>query len=219
MLVNPNPLTSQEDRDAAYRGAAHKPAPGCALCSGTCLRLWRILTFSLIVENMNPPSFHEGDISSLKEVYSNIALMEALLLGMGISPFLTMDAVFSAHGYNAWSYTQNLSIFLQMGIALCNIILIVLLLMYITSVDKRQRQAELQELPVFGLPILNFLLSTIFALSFSISHIMNSLGSGFGWMAVGVVALVVFGGGGFGLYMFFVRLPSESAAFFFIPLY
>jgi hypothetical protein len=184
----------------AVQAQAHK--------NGCLLRLWRVVSFSHIIETLQPPSFHAGDIGALKEVYNNIALMEALLLGMGITPFLDMSSVVDKYGSNGWTWTQNISIFLQMGFALCNIIMIVVLLTYISSVDKRERHAELYNCPVFGVPVANFFLSTLFALSFSVAMIYNTMGPAFGYTALAIICAFLVGGGSIALYMFFFRLPK-----------
>ena len=101
--------------------------------------LWRYATLNVLVESVQEPC-EDGDISALMNVYNLIALIEALLLGVGMSPFMDIARITAAYPDDALTRFNCVMIILMMAFALANLCLIVMLSFYMCV--PRRRDAD-----------------------------------------------------------------------------
>jgi len=168
--------------------------------------LWRYGTLNVLVEHVELHDAEEGDIGSLISVYNLVALISALLLSCGMAPFSGMSAVVDAYGDTPLTRFTNISIMCVMGCSLINLVLIVLLSFYISAVDRRFRHQELRDFPMFGVPLLLFVASIVFAVLWVTSNIWLTLQPGYLYLTVTFFLLCAVVGIPTICYAFFFRL-------------
>ena len=93
-----------------------------------------------------------------------------------------------------------------MGFCLCNLIIIVVALVYLKATLPSFRHHELKAVPFFGIPIFNFLVSIITSLLYVVTFCFVTMDAWFAWTAFALVVFVVAAGVPMGIYLFYVRL-------------
>jgi hypothetical protein len=146
--------------------------------------LWRYLSMNVLVESLEPYDAEVGEVRALLNAYNLVALVSALLLSMGMGPFMDMARVVEASGDTPMTRFANVCIMCVMGLSLANLAAVPLLGFYISSVDRALRHAELRNFPLFGFPLLLLLSSVLFGLLWLIGHVYLSLPSGYAWFAI-----------------------------------
>ena len=206
-VVTANPLVAARPDGllAELRSAAQQ---GC----GTVIWVaWRYLSLNVLVETLSDRDIY-GDLSALTGVYNLIALIEALLLGVGIGPFMDMNNLNETYGDVPLVRFNNVMIMCVMGFSLINLCIIVLLTFYISSVHRARRHLEVRNFPLFGLALWCVVFSVITALLWTIANCYLTLPPGYAYFAAAVVALMVIIGAPLLMYGFFFRLPAMRAA-------
>ena len=168
--------------------------------------LWRYLSLNVFAENIEAFDEREGDIASLSAIYNLIALISALLLSVGMAPFLSMASVVSDYGDTPLTRFTNVCIICVMGVNLLNLIVIVLLTFYITAVDRAQRHVEIHAFPCFGLPLVFIILCVTFSILWVLGNVFLTLSLGYGYFTIALVGMCACVCVPLFVYAFFIRL-------------
>jgi hypothetical protein len=169
---------------------------------------WRYASLNILVENLEERSQY-GEISSLLGIFNLVALIEALLLGVGIVPFSDMARIVVEFGDTPLTRFNNVMAMCIMGFSFFNLCVIVMLSFYITAVHKARRHLELRNFPLFGIPLLLVVGSVFAALLWCIANCFVQLPGGYGWFALTLIAVCVAIGVPVILFAFFFRLAEK----------
>jgi len=172
---------------------------------------WRYLSLNVLVETLTDRDIY-GDTTALSGIYNLIALIEALLLGVGIVPFSDMRNINETYGDTPLVRFNNVMIMCVMGFALVNLCIIVLLSFYISAVHRARRHLEIRNFPLFGLALWCVVFSVIAALLWTIANCYLTLPAGYAYFAAAVIAFMFFVGLPVMIYGFFFRLPAMRMA-------
>jgi len=168
--------------------------------------VWRYLTLNVLAENIEAFDERDGDIASLSAIYNLIALISALLLSVGMAPFLNMASVVIDYGDTPLTRVTNVCIICVMGINLLNLLVIVLLTFYITAVDRAQRHEEIRAFPCFGLPLVFLILCVSFSILWVLGNVFLTLPLGYGYFTIALVGMCASVCVPLSVYVFFIRL-------------
>ena len=110
-------------------------------------------------------------------VYNLVGLISALLLGMGITPFIDVGNVYEKYNSTQPDLTRLTiwSIFFVMGLSMSNLCFITASVLYLNAIDERLLHDEVRDFPIFGIPILLMIFTILASLLWVVAFIAVSL--------------------------------------------
>lgn len=176
-------------------------------CTTVLWVAWRYLSLNVLVETLTDRDIY-GDLGALTGIYNLIALIEALLLSVGIAPFMDMRNITQTYGDTPLTRFNNVMIMCVMGFSLINLCIIVLLTFYITAVHRARRHLEIRNLALFGTALWCVVFSVVSALLWVVANCFLTLPYGYAYLAIGLCAVLAVIGAPLVIYSFFFRLPA-----------
>lgn len=156
---------------------------------------WNLVPFNwvaidLLDQHVDGSKPHEVTVlNSLAFVYNTIAFVEALLLAVGVSPFLQLGDWFERFGSSSAFIICSLSLIGMMGTCLLNLLVILACLTFLNGIPPHEVKETMLFFPVFGMPIYLFVGSVLNALVYTFSWISLFLPLWYTWLFIGIFVI------------------------------
>ena len=145
--------------------------------------IWCIISLNSVVLGIMKASRpkSENALESLRDIFTVIALVEALLLSVGITPFLTIAADWNPlppfNSDLSWTLVYNsVSLCCMMVCCTLSLVLIAFYLMYLPAVPMHLRFEEVAKVPIFGLFLVSFALSLVGLAVWAVTRLRLAVG-------------------------------------------
>jgi hypothetical protein len=161
------------------------------------------ILFNWIVADLVDDNAEKKDLlSNVDTVYNVVGLISALLLSLGITPFVSLGDWHDRFGSSPAFVTFALALMFMMGVLFLNLIIILVCMTYLHSVASRPGVTPLDvkdraySLPVFGIPICLFTWGVWSCLVWLLAWIFLFLPAWYAYtiIAVGIIPTIVFFG-------------------------
>jgi hypothetical protein len=157
--------------------------------------VWDLVPFNWVAVDLLD-QHHEGSkphevtvLNSLTFVYNVIAFVEALLLAVGMTPFVLLGDWFNRFGYSPAFIICSLALIGMMGTCLLNLLVILACLTFLNGIPPPEVKDTMLFFPVFGMPIYLFVGSILNALVYTFAWMSLFLPLWYTWFFIGIFVI------------------------------